>query len=916
SFDALTDTKQLSATVKNAKGADLTGAAVTWESSNDPVATVNGSGAVTAVANGTATVTASAGTISQTVNVTVAQVATKVEPASGAIQSGGVGQALLAPLVARIRDRLDQGIKDLSVSFTVSPGGGTVSPTSGTTGSDGQVSTTWTLGTTAGTHTVTASPSGAGSSALFTATANPGLAFLLSKVSGDNQFGYRGSRLAQLLGARVRDQYGNGIPNHVVVFATTEGTADSAIAFTDAAGVARTGWVLPDAIDTVSLTASAQGSGGTPLTGSPLTFDAIAHGLRVTSVSPSPLLEGQPAVLMGNGFDPTPGNNAVMVGNMAATVTNASPTQLDITVPATDCQPAHAANVTVTAGGFPSTPVAATVNPAAFVNLAAGQQIIVRDPTQFCFQFPKTAAQEVYLIGVQSTSETVTDLTGISLSATAVAPAASRPFGAARNLGGTAVSPVDAARLERWRRHRAVEAAIREDDRITWQAMAPSPRRAGAGARRATPPIVDGNVNVGDTVDVRVTTGGGCQNYVDARTVVRAKGQKGIFLQHITAPAGGFDTTHYKVFSQGFDTHYFPNDSSYFGNPEDADGNGRVVMVFTPEVNKRGSLGFTTSCDLDARSTSPASNEGEFFYLRVPDPNGQFDDAYSLSNGLDDMPPTMAHELVHVIQFRGRRAAGGPFPSIWLAEGQAVLGEEIMGHAVEGRMPGQDYGLAIAINLDDENSTDWYSTGFVGLGLYYGWDPITDDNFDGRVAEAPHECSWLALKPPNPGPCVGGLDPYGAPWALLRWLSDRFYANTTPAQSAFHQSIISNTQNGYVLLQSLVGVSIDTLLTQFAAMLQVDGLVSAAAPELTMASWNLYSVFYETEDGVRLRPALRLQPAQLTYSTFARTANVRAASTYYAVVSGFNREATAVKARDGAGGVLPPWMRYWIVRIE
>ncbi|HEX9581683.1 MAG TPA: Ig-like domain-containing protein, partial [Gemmatimonadales bacterium] len=47
SFDALTDTKQLSATVKNAKGADLTGAAVTWESSNDPVATVNGSGAVT-----------------------------------------------------------------------------------------------------------------------------------------------------------------------------------------------------------------------------------------------------------------------------------------------------------------------------------------------------------------------------------------------------------------------------------------------------------------------------------------------------------------------------------------------------------------------------------------------------------------------------------------------------------------------------------------------------------------------------------------------------------------------------------------------------------------------------------------------------------------------------------------------------
>ncbi|HXV86133.1 MAG TPA: Ig-like domain-containing protein [Gemmatimonadales bacterium] len=913
SFDALTDAKQLNARVRNEKGIDLTGAAVTWESSNPAVATVDASGLVTSVSNGTAVVSAGAGAIGRDINVTVAQAVANVEATSGASQTGTVTQALSAALVARVRDRLNQGIKDITVNFTVSAGGGTVSPTNAVTGTDGTASTTWTFATAAGTHMVTATPSGSAVTAAFTGTANPGPAFVLSKSSGDNQSGYRGTRLTQLLGARVRDQFGNAIKNHPVTFTTSEGTADSTTAFTDSAGVARTGWVLPDAIDTVALAASAtQSLGGPALTGSPQAFSAIAHGLRVTSVSPGPLVEGQAAVLMGNGFDPTPGNNTVMVGDLAATVNTASPTQLDITVPAGDCRPARSANVTVATGGFTSTPVAATVNPTAFVNLAVGQQTILRDPTQFCFQFPKTAAEEAYLIGVQSTSETVTDLTGISLAGTSVAPAASRAFATRQNVA-PATWPVNPARLERWRRHRAVELAIREDDRRAWESL--SARRA-PGAAPAMPPIVSGDVNLGDTVAVRVTTGGGCGNFIDATTVVRAKGQRGIFLQHITAPAGGLDNTHFTTFMQGFDTHYFVNDSAYFGNPGDRDANGRVVVVFTPEVNKRGALGFTTSCDNAARADAPASNEGEFFYVRVPDPNGQFDDAYALADALDDVPPTLSHELVHVIQFAGRQTAGGPILSIWLAEGQAVMGEEIVGHAVESRTTGQDYGLAIAINLDDENSIDWYSTGIVGLGLYYGWDPITGGNADGRTAEAPHECSWLASKPTNPGPCVGGLDPYGAPWALLRWLADRFYPGSNSAQSTFQRNIINSTQNGYAVVQSQIGVSMDTLLAQFAAMLYLDGRVSSAAPELTMSSWNLYNIFYEVANGIRLRTALRLQPAGLTYSTFSRTANVRAGSTHYSVISGFNREATAVKARNSAGAPLPPWMRYWIVRLQ
>jgi hypothetical protein len=714
---------------------------------------------------------------------------------------------------------------------------------------------------------------------------------------------------------RVRDQYANGIRSYLVTFdvETGGGALDSETVFTDTAGVARTTWVLPNALDTVTATASAQGPGGT-LAGSPLTFTAIAHGLRVTSVSPSPLIEGQPAVLMGEGFDPTPANNAVTVGGVAATVTATTPTQLDIVVPSSDCQPTRSASVVVTAGGFPSAPVATTVNPAAPVNLAVGQQLIVRDPTNFCFQFPKTAAAEAYLIGVQSTSELVTDLTDISLAGTAAAPAAAPPA-ALRSDWGTPTSPVTLRRLRRLQRHRVAELAQRELDRAVFDARRPALAKSEP---RASAAIVDSLKNVGDTVMVRVTTGGSCANYQEVKTVVRAKGQKGLLLHDVVSPANGFTASHFTQFSQNFDAQYYQQDAVYFGAPPDADGNGRVVIVFTPEINKRNALGLTSACDLSTRGSSPASNEGEFFYVAVPDPA----DSFFVADAVELMPTTLAHELVHVIQFTGRQAAGGPFPSTWIAEGQAVLGEEIVGHAVEGRSPGQNYGLRIAINLDDTSSTDWYSQGIVvALGLYFGWDPITTPgNFDGRVAQAPHECSWLAAKPGNPGPCVGGLDPYGASWALLRWLTDRFYPSAGD-QSGFHKAIIASTQNGYAMIQSLVGMPIDSLLAQFAAMLYVDDrddMSSPPAPHLRMSSWDFYNIFNETDpgSGIRLRSALRLQPAAVTYSTFTRSARVRAASTYYAVVSGFNREATAIRARDGAGAPLPPWMRYWIVRLQ
>ncbi|MYC92980.1 MAG: hypothetical protein F4X15_16085 [Gemmatimonadetes bacterium] len=68
---ALGATEQFTAVVRDQSGQVMTGAEVTWASSNTSVATVSGSGLVTAAGNGTATITATAGDAFDTAEITV-----------------------------------------------------------------------------------------------------------------------------------------------------------------------------------------------------------------------------------------------------------------------------------------------------------------------------------------------------------------------------------------------------------------------------------------------------------------------------------------------------------------------------------------------------------------------------------------------------------------------------------------------------------------------------------------------------------------------------------------------------------------------------------------------------------------------------------------------------------------------------
>ena len=106
------------------------------------------------------------------------RVPTTLAKISGDTQTGKAGTALANPFVVEVKDGArfsrPQTFAGVRVTFAVTGGGGTLSATSTTTGTNGRAEAKLTLGSTAGTNTVTASMTYAGTtrSVTFTADAN------------------------------------------------------------------------------------------------------------------------------------------------------------------------------------------------------------------------------------------------------------------------------------------------------------------------------------------------------------------------------------------------------------------------------------------------------------------------------------------------------------------------------------------------------------------------------------------------------------------------------------------------------------------------------------------------------------------------------------------------------------------------
>lgn len=299
---------QLQVVVRDRLNAPVAGVTVTF--------TVQGGGALTAPnavtgANGIASVGWTLGTSTLTpqsvlaasqgvgaVSFTATPVAgppATAAVAAGAGQSATPGSAVgVAPRVI-VRDTYDNPVSGVSVQFSVTQGGGTVTGATQVTSATGEAAVgQWTLGA-AGPQTLTATFPGTSLAAVaFTATA--GAAAQLSISGGDNQAAMVSTSVPTAPSVLVRDGGGNPMAGVTVSFAVTsgDGAVGNATATTNAAGVASAGsWTLGATGGPNRLTASVPGFASTPVVFRGVGCEGGGAGYRMTLCFTTPMTTSQ-----------------------------------------------------------------------------------------------------------------------------------------------------------------------------------------------------------------------------------------------------------------------------------------------------------------------------------------------------------------------------------------------------------------------------------------------------------------------------------------------------------------------------------------------------------------------------------------------------------------------------------------------
>ena len=284
--------------VVDAAGVGVSGITVTFA-----VASGDGSvviGTVPTGADGTATVgawilgptpgpntlTASAGSLPSVTFTATATGGTAVQmlPLSQVTQSGVAGSLANSPPSVVVRDALGNPVANVTVTFTVTAGGGSINGGTQITGTTGIATVnSWTYGTIAGPNTVVATATGL-PNVTFNATTT-GIPTQVVLFNGNNQLAVSGTAVQTPPSVRVTDANGQGVGGVSVSFAVTNGggSVTGATPLTDATGVATVGsWTLGNGV-TNTLSASV-GS----LAGSPVSFTATsATQIVVTTQPPS-----------------------------------------------------------------------------------------------------------------------------------------------------------------------------------------------------------------------------------------------------------------------------------------------------------------------------------------------------------------------------------------------------------------------------------------------------------------------------------------------------------------------------------------------------------------------------------------------------------------------------------------------------
>lgn len=227
-----------------------------------------------------------------------------IEPVTAAPFSGVAGQALPDSVAVRVLDHNGLRIEGVPVTFVVTAGGGSVSPASGVSGSQGVAKTFWTLGSQAGLNRLEVRVEGVETPLVLEATGSPGPATSFVIVGGDAQTDTVGATLPNPIVLRLSDANGNPIVGAPIDWywgwSNVSGSITPASPVTNANGEWSATWTLGGEAGQAQMTAVARSSGmalGVTATGVPEKPD------RMTLSEPGSVIEFESFTVQIRSFD-------------------------------------------------------------------------------------------------------------------------------------------------------------------------------------------------------------------------------------------------------------------------------------------------------------------------------------------------------------------------------------------------------------------------------------------------------------------------------------------------------------------------------------------------------------------------------------------------------------------------------------
>ncbi|HEY6853710.1 MAG TPA: hypothetical protein VI139_05655 [Gemmatimonadales bacterium] len=403
---------------------------------------------------------------------------------------------------------------------------------------------------------------------------------------------------------------------------------------------------------------------------------------------------------------------------------------------------------------------------------------------------------------------------------------------------------------------------LRQSEQHRWFGAAPSGPAPAGVAPFPVPPDTLGQQR-GFSVCSNLT----CSVFKHITATARAVDSTLVIYVDNAAPASGLSNFDLDTLGQTFDNRLYAIDTTAFGRESDVDGNGKVIVLMTPVVNKLVTkkqcndpgggfvAGFFFGADIDPFYASDSRfNHAEVFYSLVADPDSTLSCAHTVNEVKHVVPVTFIHEFQHMISYNQHVLIQGGDPEVlWLNEGFSHYAEELGGRSY----------------LPTDSVT---FTRFVIGDLYNAYQYLDSTG------------NHFLL--PTEG--IGSLAERGAAWLFVRYLVDQLRADTSFAAGAnVTRPMEATTFTGAANVANATGVSFDQTVSNWALANYVSDLPGFTAPsQLQYTSWSFRAAFASLHtnypsDFIKVFP---LTPGLSAGSATSVSGTLRAGSGVYRLV--------------------------------